>query len=340
MEREWEEIMKGGRMAPGQEPRRAKGATRVRLLWGLSAVILVAMVAVGFWLTASGTWKGWRAVASVDGARITRAELDEHVAFLAKQGRIRLDPQADPARRKDMERTALEDLISRKILQTEAERLKIKVEPGEEDVVFGQMHGGKPGESRLAEMAKKTGQDVQRLREEVRRQLLMTRLAEKVTEGVTVSDEDVVKYYESHPQITTTPATAHLRLLVVESKEKAEQLRKQILKGESFETLVSQQSTGGYKENGGDMGWVDPRMLPPPVATAVEAIAQKGITPVVEAQNRFFVVRVEGRQAPRRIPLTDMKDRLTKSLLTKRKRAQFAEWFQERRRNAKIEIYL
>lgn len=87
------------------------------------------------------------------------------------------------------------------------------------------------------------------------------------------------------------------------------------------------------------MGWVDLRLLPQSIATAVAAIPQKGITPVVEAQGRYYIVRVEGRQAPRRIPLAEVKDQLAKTLLAERKRATFADWLQERRRNAKIEIY-
>lgn len=100
-----------------------------------------------------------------------------------------------------MERAALDDLILRRLLQAEAERLNVKVDPGEEDVVFGQAHGGQPGESRL---------------------------------------------------------------LVVESREKTEDLRQQILKGGDFGGLVRQHTKGGYKESGGDMGWVDPHALPPP----------------------------------------------------------------------------
>ncbi|HSB81190.1 MAG TPA: peptidyl-prolyl cis-trans isomerase [Candidatus Methylomirabilis sp.] len=320
-------------------PRMAKGIAPLRLLLGMGAVVLVAIAAVGIWFTTSGAWRGWRTVASVDGNRITRAELDDHLALLSKQGRLRLDPQADPARRKEVERTVLDDLITRKLLQSEAERLRVKVEPGEEDVVFGQTHGGATGESKLAEMAKRTGQDIQRMREDVRRQLLVTRLAEKVTEGVSVSDEDVAKYYETHPETSTSPAMAQLRLLIVETRGKAEQLRQQILSGESFEALVRQHSKGGYRERGGDMGWVDLRLLPQSIATAVAAIPQKGITPVVEAQGRYYIVRVEGRQAPRRIPLAEVKDQLAKTLLAERKRATFADWLQERRRNAKIEIY-
>jgi parvulin-like peptidyl-prolyl isomerase len=214
------------------------------------------------------------------------------------------------------------------------------VGPGEEDVIFGRTHGGAVGEAKLADMAKRTGQDAGRVRGEMQRQLLTTRLAEKVTADVAISDEDVRKYYETHPQVARSPGHVRVRILSVDSREKADQLRAQIVRGADFGTLVRQHSMGGYKESGGDTGWIDPRFLPGPVAAAAGAAAINALTPVVEVQGRFFVVKVEGREGPREVPLAEAKDRLGKALLAERKRMKFTEWLEERRRSARIEIYL
>lgn len=314
--------------------------SRARLVWGVVGVVLVAAAVFGAWLGFSGAWRAWGAVARVDGMRITRADLDRHMEFLTKQGRIRPEALADPARRKEAERAALEDLITRRLLLAEAERLKIVVAPGEEDMAFRTAHGGQPGEQKLIEAAKKQGEDLGRLRQEVRRQLLVTRLAEKVTEGVTVSDADVAKYYQAHPQVFTQPGAARLRLLVVDSREEAERVRAEALKGADFAGLVRQYSKGGHKDNGGDMGWVDPRILPATIAKAVEAIPRTGITPVIEGKGSFYVLRVEGRQASRQVPLAETKDRIQDVLTAERKQTKFGEWLDERRRAAKIAMYL
>jgi parvulin-like peptidyl-prolyl isomerase len=88
------------------------------------------------------------------------------------------------------------------------------------------------------------------------------------------------------------------------------------------------------------MGWVDPRMLPAAIGKAVEAIPQTGVTPVIEAKGGFYLLRVEGRRSPRQVPLAEVKDRLIQMVTAERKQARFAEWLEERRRAAKIEIYL
>jgi parvulin-like peptidyl-prolyl isomerase len=207
-------------------------------------------------------------------------------------------------------------------------------------MVFGKAHGAQFGESKLVETAKKTGEDVGRLRHQVRRQLLMTRLRDKIAEGVSVSDDEAAKYYESHGEAFVTPVLAHLRLLFVGSRDEAERLRSQAMRGADFAALAREHSKGGAQERGGDMGWVDLRMLPAAIATAVAAIPQAGITPVIETKGGFYVVRVEGRQAPRQIPFSEVKDQITQTLTAERKQAKFAEWVQERRRTARIQIYL
>ena len=315
-------------------------ASRARLWWGIAAILTAALIVVGVWVWTSGTWKGWRAVARVNGKRITLAQLDRHLLLLVRLGQIRPEVLSDPARKKDVERAALDDLVSRRLMLAEAERLNIIVGTGEEDVIFGKAHGGQPGEPKLVEAAKKAGENAEQMRQEVRRQLLMTRLTEKVTESVTVDDEDVAKYYEVHRQTFSTPGTAHLRLLIVESRKEAERLRSQAMKGADFGTLVRDYSKGGNKESGGDLGWVDPLMLPPAIATAVAAIPKAGVTPVIEAKGRFYVVRVEGRKDPRQLSLAEVQEGIKQMLLAERKRAKFAEWLNERRRSAHIEIYL
>ncbi len=321
-------------------PEEVGARARARTWLGAAVVVFVSLAAVGVYLWTSGAWRGWQAVASLNGTRITRAHLDEHVAFLVRLGQLRSEVLSDPAHKKEMERLALDDLIMRRLMVAEAERLKIVVAPGEADVIFGKAHGGQPGEPKLAEAAKKAGEDAERMRQEVRRQLLITRLTEKVTEGVAVEDEDVARYYKTHKQIFVTAGAARLRLLISHSREEAEQLRAQAVKGANFEALVRRHSKSDATETGGDLGWVDLRTLPPAIASAAAEVPQMGLTHVIEAKEKFYVVRVEGRQGPRQLSLAEVKDQLRHMLTAERKRAMFNEWLEERRRAATIEVYL
>lgn len=308
-------------------------------LWIAVAAGVAALVGAGAWAWTKGPLKGWRGVASVNGSRISRTELDDHLGYLTKVGRLPAATPADDEARLALERAILDDLIVRRLLAVEAEKLKIRVEPGEEDVIFGQAHGGKPGDTKLSETSQKVGQDAERMRAEVRYQLLVKRLAEKITEGVALTDEEVVKYYGENQQAFVMPGAVKLRLLVTATREEADHLRQRIVAGGDFAAIARDHSQGAAKENGGDLGWVDLRTVPAAIADAVKAIPGTGITPVIPAGDKFFVLRVEGRQGSRQVPLAEVKEQLKPALLLERKRQKFSEWLAEVRNKANIEIY-
>jgi len=284
-------------------------------------------------------------VASVDGARISRSDLDAHMAFLTKLGRLPAQMAADENARAALDRAILDDLINRRLLMAEVDRRQIKLEAKEEEALAGKAEPP-PAEAKPADPAAPgkaeppaAAQDPA-IRAEVRRQLLVGRLAEKVTEGVSLTDADIAKYYEDNRQSFVMPGAAKLRVLVTDTREEAEHLHKQIAGGKDFAALARDHTKGPAKEGGGDLGWVDVRMLPPAIAEAVNAIPKTGLTPVVAGGDKFYILRVEGRQGERQVPLAEVKEQLKPALLLERKRAKFGEMLADLRKNAKIEIYL
>ena len=335
---------------PAVEPEATEAAEpvparrRAWLWWVAGAVAVVALVGAGAWAWTRGPLKGYRAVASVDGARITRSDLDAHMAFLTTLGRLPAAMTADENARAALDRAILDDLINRRLLTAEVDRRQIKLEAKEEEALAGKVElpappakpsgPAAPGKAEASAAAPDPA-----IRAEVRRQLLVGRLAEKVTEGVSLSDADIAKYYEENRQSFVVPGAARLRVLVVDTREEAEHLHKRIAAGGDFTAIVRDQTKGPAKESGGDVGWVDVRMLPPAIAEAVNAIPKTGLTPVVAGGDKFYILRIEGRQGERQVPLAEVKDQLKPALLLERKRAKFGEMLAELRKNAKIEIF-
>jgi len=326
-------------------PESAPPRRRPWLWWAGGAAVVAALAAGGIWAWTQGPLKGYRAVAKVNADRITRAELNGHVAFLTKLGRIPPATPADEAAQAALDRAILDDLINRRLLMTEVERRQIRLEPKEEEALSrppaGPAAEATPSDSAKPGAAPPPAPDQDPvIREEVRRQILVGRLAEQVTGGISVSDEDVARYYGENRQAFIMPGAARLRLLLVATRAEAEHLRQRIAGGADFAAVARDHSQGPGKESGGDLGWVDLRMLPPALAQAVRAIPTTGLTPVVDAGEKFYVLRVEGRQGERLVPLAEVKEQLKPALLMEKKRARFGEMLAELRKNAAIEIYL
>jgi len=168
----------------------------------------------------------------------------------------------------------LEDLLYQKLLLLQAEKdttMTVSEAQVEQEMdkrlnyYIGQFGSKEKFESFYG---KTTEQFKDELRGDVRDILLAQQMRGKVTEGITVSPEEVRKYYESIPadsvpfinsqveiaQITKMPTLSDAEKEV--AKQKAEELRQRVLKGESLATLAIAYSddpgsakTGGLYKN-------------------------------------------------------------------------------------------
>lgn len=163
---------------------------------------------------------------------------------------------AENAANADTRCKVLEDLLYQKLLLLEAEKdttMTVSEAQVEQEMdkrlnyYIGQFGSKEKFESFYG---KTTDQFKDELRGDVKDILLAQQMRSKVTENITVSPEEVRKYYEAIPtdsipfinsqveiaQITKMPEITDVEK--EEAKQKAEDLRQRVLKGESISTLA------------------------------------------------------------------------------------------------------
>jgi len=175
-----------------------------------------------------------RIVANVNGEIILYSELQEQIKLAQKYG-LDLD-LSDPAKRSQLEREVLDQLVRRKLTEAEAERLKVIIANSEvENTLARMMEENHTNMAQLEASLKANGQSVEKLREGIKRDLIRSRLMERVLkEKVTISDEQVDAYLKGETgKAAMTTETIRLALLhcrpagIAESPKK---FRKQAVK--------------------------------------------------------------------------------------------------------------
>ena len=74
-----------------------------------------------------------------------------------------------------------------------------------------------------------------------------------MTKDITVSDEDLKKYYDENPNEFTGADVSHI---LIADETKAKEVRERAAKGEDFAALAKEASEDtGSKEKGGDLGF-------------------------------------------------------------------------------------
>ncbi|MCX8042993.1 MAG: SurA N-terminal domain-containing protein [Desulfobacterota bacterium] len=151
--------------------------------------------------------------------------------------------------------------------------------------------------------------------------------------GVVVSDAEVEEYYQSEPERFSEPHRVKARhiLLKVEQnaspeqeqkiREKAEQVREQLLKGEDFARLAQKVSEDtASAAQGGDLGYFKKGDMVKPFEQAAFSLKVGEISPLVRSPFGFHIIRVDDIKEAHVKPLEEVRESIRTEL--KKEKAQ------------------
>lgn len=154
-----------------------------------------------------------RVVATVDGQPITAHQVDSY---------IRAAGQADPSQLGEVERRrALDSLINDMIVQSETENLGMGPSSDEIDQYIDQIKKrNNLDDEQLDKALEQQGLTRERYRQQVGREIQRSALlARKVKATVTVTPEDVQKYFDEHPDEFATAESVRVQHLLFPFRE-------------------------------------------------------------------------------------------------------------------------
>jgi peptidyl-prolyl cis-trans isomerase C len=128
-------------------------------------------------------------------------------------------------------------------------------------------------------------------------QLLVSRyLSQVVAAEVRVTPEEMSAWYEQHKESYHRPPRLRLRQVTVATEAEAQRLADLARKGTDVGWLARQHSTDGYKDAGGDRGWVTPKQTGEAFEEALLTAKPGDVLGPTPAPEGFNVARVEARE--------------------------------------------
>jgi len=255
----------------------------------------------------------------VDGMRITAAEVETQLAYRLRGMRDRIPPAQLQGVRARMRNSIVEDFIVRSLLLAEAARRAIPVTERDEQEAFDKIRADLPEGTTLEEVMARSPMGEARMREEVRVGIRIEKLLEK-EEGDTleVSDEDVNAFYEENKDRLTLPENVQARHLLVAvstdddqtaraaKREKAEQLRQQLVDGADFAGLAADHSDCPSRQKGGVLGTFRRGQMVKPFEEAAFSQEVGEIGPVIETRFGYHVIEVTEHNEQGQVPRDDV----------------------------------
>ncbi|MCC7203393.1 MAG: peptidylprolyl isomerase [Nitrospirae bacterium] len=161
--------------------------------------------------------------------------------------------------------------------------------------------------------------------EEMKKRILVEKFFKKeLEEDMKISDEELKKYYDEHPEEAKAPVEVRASHILLKTKEEAEGILKKLRAGAKFEDLAKSSSIDtGSKAMGGDLGYFHSGVMVPEFETAAFKLKKGEISDIVESRFGYHIIKITDRRTGKEKSFADAKTELEQNLLKKKKKEKF-----------------
>ncbi|MHB8126036.1 MAG: peptidylprolyl isomerase [Desulfitobacteriaceae bacterium] len=298
---------------------------------GIVSVILVIMLVI----TGCNSLVGGKWVAKVNGTAISldqyNQRLNDAKKIYEKQGADFTTEQG----KKDLpqlKNQILDRMIEAEVIAQENKKLGLKVDDpnvkAEEDGIKKNMGT----DAQFQDVLKQQGMIETELQN-------FLALYLKQTSDLKLSDSEIQAYFDKNQAQYGQPEQVKARHILLKTEDEAKQIIEQLKAGGNFEQLAKDKSTDqGTKESGGELGYFTKGKMTPEFEKA--AFAQEvgtSSTEPVKTEFGYHVILVEDHKLASVPDYAKIKDTVAKDALNQAKDEKFQKYYDELRKNAKIE---
>jgi peptidyl-prolyl cis-trans isomerase C len=177
-------------------------------------------------------------------------------------------------------------------------------------------------------------------------------LKREIAQKVTISDDELKSYYDTHQDEFKTPEMVKARHILVradntaseddkkKAREKAELYLKKIKDGEDFTKLASEFSDDpGSKAKGGDLGFFPRGRMVKPFEDAAFSLQSGQVSGIVETQFGFHIIKVDEKKESTVESFDAVKERLKQKLSQDRTRKEINDFIDKAMQDSKTEFF-
>jgi len=263
-------------------------------------------------------------VATVNGEKIY---LDEYQKRLnAQKGLLAAKALPESLNKRELlEEEILESIITEKIVLQRARELNLSVSDTEL-------------ERKLLDIRKDYGDNFFNLlaqqnvryedwREELRKEMLWDKLvAADVNAQIRVSEDEAEDYFNDHPGLCKSQARVRAAQIVVRDREKADNTKARLEKGEDFAKVAAEVSIAPEAAHGGDLGLIFRETLPETLDKTLFNLPAGKISPVVKSDYGYHIFKVTDIQPARTRSFSECKEDVMADIRAQKEDAAFTRW--------------
>lgn len=276
-------------------------------------------------------------VAEVGGEQIKKSEFNQifemvKVQYEQQYGADVWEKEVDGRKQIDvMKERVLDMLVDMKVQEQEAVKAGITATEEEIQAELDKAKKNFGDEAKFNEFLTSQKMTIEYLQDAIRKDILITKLQEKLTADVAVTDEEVAAYYTTNQSQFLSVKASHILL---EDEEEAKKALERVKNGENFNDLAAELSKDpSAKENKGDLGYFRKGQMVEPFEDAAFQMQVGQISELVKTDFGYHIIKLEDRKFEK---LEDVSAELKISMLDSKKDKVYQELLTEMRSKANI----
>lgn len=289
-------------------------------------------------------------VAVVNDEVITQSEVDRILYPLYAQYKNIYKTEEELFRKLDENRLdILKQLISDKLILSQAKKLKIQVETREVDEEIEVLKKDLLGKGMvLKDLLIEQNLNQSDLQNRYRDQIMIQKtIDQEIGSKINIQPSEASNYYLTHIDDYTRPEQVAVYSILIklqsertpiESRQLAEDIHKMLLDGSDFKELARNYSEGPHRKEGGDLGYVERGQLLKEIDNVIFFLKTKEISEVIETPIGYHLFKVYDRSLEKVLPFEEVRQKVMETLYRMKAHKKFAQWLEKLKSNAYISI--
>ena len=279
------------------------------------AVILVLIVLAGA-IYFNNKTKENDVVASIDNEVITKNDLYE--AMVAENGKPVLDM-----------------LIANKIIDLELKKENITISKEDIDKEMDLIAEHYGGLDNFEQMLTIYGQSIDSVKQNIEKNLQVKKLLEP---QIIITDEEIKDYFEENKESFNTEEQIKASHILVDSEEKAVEVKNKLNAGEDFAELAKEYSTdNSNKDNGGSLGFFGRGEMVPEFEDIAFSLEAGKTSEPVKTDFGYHIIKVEEKKEAKEAVLEENSKQVKNMIFEQRLPEAYNSWYEKKSTEYKIE---
>jgi len=298
----------------------------------LKKIFLVVLLILSVMLVGCG-----REVAvTVNGKKIYEDDVEKRLEVLVSQY-PQMTESLEGDAEEELKGTIIDSLISEVLIAEEAVKQKVEVSEDEVDSKIKEIKAGFPDEKSFLDALEENKMTLADLKGEIEKSLVQLKMMEKITADVKTTESELKEYYEENGESFVEPEQVKVKHILLEDEKTAEKVLAELKSGSDFAELAGKYSTDpGFKDKGGDLGWMSRDQLVPEFADAAFSLPVGQLSSLVKSQFGYHIIIVEEKKETVQQDFNDVKEDVEQILLEEKRSDKFQMWIEDLKKKADI----